>query len=201
MGIITGVAQGYPAGTRLILDKGPLNRKNQQRKKLYPTKPGPEKIRTLAPRLFVTLMKFLVETVMSVLGSICREDWMFSIDLKDAYFQIPIHQGSRPYLCFCLKRHVYQFWALCFSLSTAPQVFTKVFALVSEWAHRRDMRLLHYLDDWLVVAELRDLLLQHQDLLLQLCDDLGIVMNWEKSDLQPFTRLQYLGMLIDTSLE
>ena len=50
-GLISGVAQGYPAGTRLILDKGPLNLKNQQRKKLYQTKPGSEKIRTLAPGL------------------------------------------------------------------------------------------------------------------------------------------------------
>ena len=63
------------------------------------------------------------------------------------------------------------------------------------------MLLLRYLDDWLVVVESRDLLLQHSDLLLQLCEDLGIIVNWEKSDLQQSTHLQYLGMLIDMSLE
>ena len=62
------------------------------------------------------------------------------------------------------------------------------------------MRLLHYLDDWLVVAESLPLL-QHQDLVVQLYRDLGIVINWEKSDLHPSTCVQYLGMLIDTSLE
>ena len=63
------------------------------------------------------------------------------------------------------------------------------------------MHLLRYLDDWLVILGLRTLLLQHQDLVLQVCKDLGIIVNWEKSDLQPSTCVQYLGLLVDTSLE
>ena len=40
---------------------------------------------------FVTLMQFQTETAAFVLGSIRNGDWMFSIDLKDVYFQIPVH--------------------------------------------------------------------------------------------------------------
>ena len=140
---------------------------------------------------FVMLTKFKIETAASVLGSVRKGDWMFSIDLKYSYFQIPVHPESRPYLWFCLKGRVYQFCALCFGLSTTPQVFTRVFALVSEWAHRRGVRLLRYLNDWLVIAESRTFLLQHRDLVLQLCKDLGIVVDWEKSDLQPSTHVLY----------
>ena len=125
---------------------------------------------------------------------------MFLIDLKDAYFQIPIHLDSRLYLRFCLGSCVYQFLALCFGLSTAMQVFAGVFAMISEWAHRRGVRLLRYLDDWLVVAVSLPLLLRHPDLVLQLCRGLSII-NWEKSDFHPSTRVQYLGMLTDTFLE
>ena len=39
---------------------------------------------------------------------------------------------------FTSEGTVYQFQALCFGLSTAPQVFTRVFAVVSAWAHSRD---------------------------------------------------------------
>ena len=85
--------------------------------------------------------------VASVLGSIRKGDWMFSIVLKDAYFQIPIRPDSSPYLWFFLESRVYQFCALCFALSTAPQVFTRIFALILEWPHQRGVRLLHYLDD------------------------------------------------------
>ena len=60
---------------------------------------------------------------------------MLLIDLKNAYFQISIHSDSQPYLLIALGCKVYQFKALCFGLSTALQVFTRVFARVLEWVH------------------------------------------------------------------
>ena len=95
---------------------------------------------------------------------------------------------------------MYQFQALCFSLSMAPKVFPRVFTLVSEWGHLRGVCLLRYLDAWLVVVESRKLL-HHQASVFQLCTIVGIVINWEKSDLQPSIHLQYLSMTIDTSRE
>ena len=86
---------------------------------------------------FVTLMTFQMETIVSVLGSIRKGDWMFSIDLKDTYFQISAHPESQLYHRFCFEGRVYQFRVLCFGLSTAPQVFTRIFAWVSELAHQR----------------------------------------------------------------
>ena len=50
---------------------------------------------------------------------------MASIDLSDAYFQVPIHRSSRKYLRFFHEGQVFQFRALCFGLATAPQVFTR----------------------------------------------------------------------------
>ena len=66
---------------------------------------------------------------------------------RDAYFQILVHQESLLYLHFCLEGRVYRFKVLCFALSIAPQIFTRVFALVLEWVHWRGVRLLRYLDD------------------------------------------------------
>ena len=56
---------------------------------------------------FVTLTKFTMETVSSVLGSIRKGDIMILIDLKDVYFQIPFHPESRPYLWFIVQGKVY----------------------------------------------------------------------------------------------
>ena len=81
-----------------------------------------------------------------------RGDFLASLDLKDGYFQIPIHPSSRKLLRFTSEGTVYQFRTLCFGLSTAPQVFTRVFAAVSVWAHSHWIRLLRYLDDWLVLS-------------------------------------------------
>ena len=99
----------------------------------------------------------------------------------------PFSISSIPVVC-CSGKGV-PVRALCFGLSTAPQVFTRVFALVSEWVHWRGIWLPLYLDDWLVIMELVSLL-QHQEQLLQLCRDLGIIVNWEKSDFKPSSGAQ-----------
>ena len=138
---------------------------------------------------------------MLVLGSIRKGDAIFSINLTDAYFQVPIHPDSQSFLQIVLNGKVHQFWAFCFGLSSALQAITRMFALISEWAHQREICLLHYLDDLLVVAKSIPLLLQHRDLLLQLCQDLVIVISWETPDLELSRRAQYFKMLMDTIRE
>ena len=127
-----------------------------------------------------------------------RRDFLASLDLKDAYFQIPIHLSSRKLLRFTSEGTVYQFRALCFGLSTAPQVFTRVFAAVSAWAHSHGIRLLRYLDDWLVLSSSEQEAKQAVQSLLSLCRTLRIVINEKKSDLVPSQTAKYLGMTIDT---
>ena len=147
---------------------------------------------------FVQLTSFKMETVVSVLLSVREGDFLASLDLKDAYFQIPIHRSSRKLLRFTSVGTVYQFQALCFGLSTAPQVFTRVFAVVSAWAHSHGIRLLRYLDDWLVLCSSEREAKQAAQLLLSLCRTVGIVINEKKSDLVPSQTAKYLGMTIDT---
>ena len=76
---------------------------------------------------------FKMETASSVL-LVRRGDFLASIDLNDAYLRIPVHTSSRKWLRFVSDGTVHQFKVLCFELSTAPQVFTRVFATVSAWA-------------------------------------------------------------------
>ena len=66
--------------------------------------------------LFVDVSHFRMETIQSVLLSVRQGDWMASIDLKEAYLQVPVHPESRPFLRFVANGQVYQFTALCFGL-------------------------------------------------------------------------------------
>ena len=79
-----------------------------------------------------------METVASVIASIWRRDIMFLIDMKDAYFHFLMHLESKPCPCFMVNERIHQFKALYFTLFTASQVFTRVFFLISKWAHQRD---------------------------------------------------------------
>ena len=147
---------------------------------------------------FVDVSHFRMETIQSVLLSVRQGDWMASIDLKEAYLQVPVHPDSRRFLRFLARGNVYQFSALCFGLSIAPQVFTRVMAPVSAILHSWGIRMRRYLDNWLVQSSSRDSLLRDLRVVLGLCRELGIVVNHEKSHLIPSQVVQYLGVVIDS---
>ena len=143
---------------------------------------------------------FKMETLQSVFLSERSGDWMVSIDLKDTYLQVPIHPDSRKYLSFVALNQVFQSKALCFGLSTAPQFFTRVIALVSAILHPLGIRRCRYLDDWLIQAPSRSLVLQALETVVHLCQDLGVVISWEKSILLPSQQVVYLGVTLDSTL-
>ena len=90
----------------------------------------------------VLVSHFHIETQQTVLQSLRPGDWLVSLDLQDAYLQVPVHPTSRRYLRFCVGDEVYQFRALCFGLSTAPQTFTHVMAPISSIMHHFGFRIL-----------------------------------------------------------
>ena len=89
---------------------------------------------------YIASQHFHMETPQSVLRSIRQGDWMISLDLQDAYLQVPIHPESRRYLRFTMGGVPYQFRVLCFGLTTAPQVFTRLMAPISAILHRYGIR-------------------------------------------------------------
>ena len=145
---------------------------------------------------YIVSQHFHMETPQSALRSIRQGDWMISLDLQDAYLQVPIHPESRRYLRFTMGGVPYQFRVLCFGLTTAPQVFTRLMAPISAILHRYGIRMLRYLDDWLILTESRTTCIRARDRLLHLCEELGLQVNLRKSSLVPSQDMTYLGMQI-----
>ena len=73
----------------------------------------------------VKSLHFKMETLKSAINLLGRNHWMASIDLKDAYYSIPVHQIDRQYLRFVWQDKKYQFNYLPNGPATAPRVFAK----------------------------------------------------------------------------
>ena len=138
-----------------------------------------------------------METPETIRTSLQAGEWVTSIDFKDTYFHIPIHSQSRKYMRFHLQDRSYQFKALPFGLSTAPMEFTVVAKEVKLVALQRGIRIHQYLDDWLVRASTHDTCLQHTQTLVTLCQELGWLVNKEKSELAPKQVFNFIGYQFD----
>ncbi len=79
-------------------------------------------------------------------------DWFAAIDLKDTYFHVSILPRHRPFLRFAFEGRAYQYKVLPFGLSLSPRVFTKVVEAALVPLREAGIRVLNYLDDWLILA-------------------------------------------------
>ena len=147
--------------------------------------------------LFLKVEKFKMETPETIRSSLQQGEWVTSIDFQDAYFHIPIQEQSRKYLRFHVRGRTYQFKALLFGLSTAPLEFTVVAKEVKLMATHKGIRIHQYLDDWLVRAKSHQVCLQHIQALVQMCRNLGWVVNLEKSELIPKQIFNFVGYQFD----
>lgn len=77
---------------------------------------------------------------------------MVSIDLKDAYFLISVHEKDRKYLRFTYENTLYQFTCAPFGLAPMPYVFTKLLKPVLTLLRKKGIICSMYLDDLILMA-------------------------------------------------
>ncbi len=168
----------------------PLLHRTQERRWVT-TNPGPARSESGPSQAPVQDVD--AETHLSMRPSL---DWFAAIDLKDAYFHVSILPRHRPFLRFAFEGRAYQYKALPFGLSLSPRVFTKVVeALVP--LREAGIRILNYLDDWLILAQSRALLCEHRDMVLSHLSRLGLQVNRKRAN-SPLQRISFLGMELDS---
>ncbi len=133
-----------------------------------------------------------------ILAQIRPGDWFASVDLKDAYFHIQIAPHHRRFLRFAFEGTAYQYSVLPFGLALAPRTFSKCMDAALSPLRASGIRILNYLDDWLILAQSQDTLLSNIDSLLIHLESLGLCVNMRKSILAPSQSITYLGVCMDS---
>ncbi len=143
--------------------------------------------------------KFKMLTMKTIMSQIQGGDWFVTIDLKDAYFHIQVIQRHRRFLRFAFGGKAYQYKVLPFGLALAPRTFTKCMDAALAPLRLQGIRVLNYLDDWLILAHSRELVSRHRDIVLRHINSLGLRMNAKKSVLLPSQRTLFLGVRLDST--
>ena len=146
----------------------------------------------------VSYHHFKLDTLKTALQLVKPFCYMTSIDLKDAYYSLPIAIEHQKYLKFFWKDVLYTFTCLAMGLSSSPSIFTKVMKpifsnLRSTFGHI----CLSYIDDSLYIGNTVTECAEATLHAVQLITRLGFV-NSEKSVLRPSQSIEFLGFIIDS---
>ncbi|KAI2646866.1 Transposon Ty3-G Gag-Pol polyprotein [Labeo rohita] len=147
----------------------------------------------------VKRLKFKMLTIKQVVSQIRSEDWFVTIDLKDAYFHVSILPQHRKFLRFAFRGEAYQYRVLPFGLALSPRTFTKCVDAALAPLRLQGIRILNYIDDWLILAQSEMVAVRHRDVVLAHMKALGLRLNAKKSVLSPLQRTTYLGVVWDST--
>ena len=140
---------------------------------------------------------FKQEDIRTVEQIIKPNDYLASIDLQDGFYHIKVHESSQKFLSFQHRNKFYSFKVLCFGFCLSPYFFYKCLRPIVEYLRSFDIRLSLFVDDWFICAE-KHLFRDHVDTVIHTLEDLGLKINYEKSDIQPSQSVEYLGYHINT---
>ncbi|XP_041446204.1 uncharacterized protein adgrg1.L isoform X2 [Xenopus laevis] len=153
---------------------------------------------------FISKKKFKMETMQSTIQALREQEEMVTLDLQNAYLHIPIRPCHQKVLRVAIRGSTFtehlQFSALPFGISSTPRVFTKVLVTAVAFLRTQGVSIKPYLDDCLIKADSQSILGEHVNLTVQVLQSLGWIINWEKSNLRPSTKIKFLGMILDTEI-
>jgi hypothetical protein len=147
---------------------------------------------------FLKILPFRMLRITDVLQAVKQQHWFTTVDLKDAYFHVPIAPQHRPFLRFAFQDQVYQFRVLPFGLSLSPRVFTRCMAAALAPIQARGLQVLPYLDDWLLCSHSQEQAVLEITQLLAHITRLGLSVNFSKSRLTPSQSVRFLGLTLDS---
>ena len=149
----------------------------------------------------IQVRAFKMETLQTVMTAVQVGDWIASVDLKDAYFHVPIHPDHREYLRFRIQGRSYQYRVLPFGLSTSPRTFTKVLAPVIAYLRMCNIQAFPYLDDILFSAGSQQALTENMQFVVRTLTQAGFIVNAAKSSLTPSQDMVFIGARFQTALD
>ena len=146
----------------------------------------------------VRLYHFKMDSLSTITKFVTKNCFMASVDMKDAYYSIPIKSSDRKFLRFIWEGNLYEFTCLPNGLSCAPRIFTKLLKPPLSTLHKQGHIAVAHLDDLYLQGQTYEKCVQNVIDTTLLFDKLGLVVHPEKSIFKPTQVLTILGFVINS---
>ncbi len=141
---------------------------------------------------------FKMDTFKGVLDLIYPGVFMVKLDIKDAYYSVPIKKSDQKLLKFLFDDVLYKYCALPNGYTKGPRRFTKLLKPILAILRKEGITLIAHLDDIIVVgwtySDCQTSVLK----VLEMLQHFGFVINAKKSILIPSTEMVFLGFVTNS---
>ena len=141
---------------------------------------------------------FKTDSIYDVLNLTFPGAWFCKLDLKHAYFSIPIRVKDRKFLKFKWRRRIYRYTCLPQGLTSAARKFTKLMKVPIAHFRALGMNIVIYLDDLIFIAASPSELIKQIRYAISILDLMGLTVNLAKSILTPVQIIDYIGFTLNS---
>ena len=147
---------------------------------------------------YVVKRHFKMDSFETARALITQDCYMASLDLRDAYYSVPIAECDRKFFKFCWNNQLYNFKVLANGLSSGPRLFTKLLKPPLSKLRSMGHVITAYIDDSLLVGLTEEKASNAVQDTAKLLEALGFIIHPEKSVFTPRQEIEYLGFKIDS---
>ena len=141
---------------------------------------------------------FKMENLKNAITLMTPNCFMATIDLKDAYYSVPVNVNHRKYLRFIWKNQLFQYTCLPNGLSSAPRLFTKILKPIYATLRSQGFENVGYIDDSYLQGGTFADCDTNVAVTADLFCNLGFLLNQEKSVFEPRQIITFLGFVLNS---
>ena len=146
---------------------------------------------------FINYQHFKMESINNVINLLQPNVYMASIDLKDAFFSVPVYRDHQIYLKFNFNK-LLQFTCMPNGYGPAMRVFTKITKVPFSQLRSKGHSSVVYVDDSYLQGDTYNACIDNILDTLNLLRELGFVIHPDKSILIPSQEITFLGFVISS---
>ena len=140
---------------------------------------------------------FKMENFENALELVSKDMYFGSVDIKHAYYSIPIAEEQQQYFRFLWNNKIFQYTCMPNGISPGPRYYTKLMKPVYARLRSDGHVSTGFIDDSLLGGSTKEKCLENIHATSSLMTSLGFLLNLDKSVLVPTQVITYLGHVID----